>query len=157
MALVDCFLSIEGVEGDSADASHRNAIIVESWSWGETQSPIPSPGGATGGRVSMQDFHFTARTGRASPSLFLACARGQAFPTAVLTCRRNAKPPVEFLTIRLSNILVTAYQANGAGGNTLPADQVSLRFGRIEVEYLTGGRAGTVVRAGWDVALNRES
>ena len=38
MALVDYFLKIDGIEGESQDSKHSKEIELESWSWGETQT-----------------------------------------------------------------------------------------------------------------------
>ena len=76
---VQYFLKLQGVEGESQDARHRDEIEVEAWTWGETnRSARGERRGA--GRVTMGDLRFTARTGRASPKLFLACAAGQHIP-----------------------------------------------------------------------------
>ena len=39
----DYFLRIDGIPGESTDAKHKGEIVVESFSWGETQTA--SPGG----------------------------------------------------------------------------------------------------------------
>ena len=46
MAIVDYFLQIAGVEGESMDSKHKGWIEVDSWSWGETR---PAPPAAAGG------------------------------------------------------------------------------------------------------------
>ncbi len=38
MAVVDYFLKIDGIEGESQDAKHKGEIDVESWSWGRHQT-----------------------------------------------------------------------------------------------------------------------
>jgi type VI protein secretion system component Hcp len=39
----------------------------------------------TGGKVSMQDFHFTQKINKASPNLMQACATGKHLPEATIT------------------------------------------------------------------------
>jgi type VI protein secretion system component Hcp len=41
----------------------------------------------TGGKVSMQEFHFTSKNDKSSPNLMGACATGKHFPTATITVR----------------------------------------------------------------------
>ena len=61
MAAVDYFLKFDGIDGESADAKHKDEIDVESWSWGKT-TPARLGGWRGGaGKVSMQDFHFVMR------------------------------------------------------------------------------------------------
>jgi len=84
----DCFLKIDGIDGESRDERHAREIDVLSFSWGETNSAGAGRGGGGAGKVSMQDFHFTMRLNRASPLLAKACATGQHIKSAVLTCRK---------------------------------------------------------------------
>jgi type VI secretion system secreted protein Hcp len=85
----DCFLKIDGIDGESQDDRHAREIDVLSFSWGESNAGAAAHGGGAGaGKVSMQDFHFTMRFNRASPLLARACATGQHIRSAVLTCRK---------------------------------------------------------------------
>lgn len=157
MAAVDYFLKIDGIEGESTDAKHKGEIDVESFSWGAAQT-VPSPGGGGGGggagKVHVQDFHFTARTSKASPRLVLACASGKHVKSATLTARRAGKGQQEFLVYRFTDVLVSAYQTGGAAGDVVPTDQISLSFAKIELEYRAQKPDGSLeppVKAGWDV------
>jgi type VI secretion system secreted protein Hcp len=158
---VDYFLQIAGVEGESTDAKHKGWIDVDSWSWGETQPTPPAGGGGGGaGKVQVQDLHFTSRVSKASPKLFLACASGQHFKEAKLVGRTAGKAQQDFLTWTFTDILVTGYQTGGAeGGDFLPADQVSLNFAKLKVEYRAQKADGSLdapVSAGWDVKNNKQ-
>src|SRR5262249_37561412 len=85
----DCFLKIDGVEGESKDARHANEIDVLSFSWGESNTGVAAHGGGGGaGKVSMQDFHFTMKLNKASPLLAAPGATGKHIKSAVLTCRK---------------------------------------------------------------------
>jgi len=161
MALVDYFLKIEGIDGESADHKHKGSIDIESWSWGETQSgTFGHSGGGGAGKVSMQDFHFVAKSSKASPKLMLACADGEHIKKAVLTCRKAGKDQQEYLKITLSDVLVSSYQTGGtASSNILPVDQFSLNFAKMEKEYKeqkSDGTLGGTVKAGWDVKANKK-
>jgi len=58
VALVDYFLKIDTIEGESYDKSHKAEIQLMSFSWGETNAGTFSAGGGGGaGKVQMQDFH----------------------------------------------------------------------------------------------------
>jgi type VI secretion system secreted protein Hcp len=160
---VDYFLKITGIEGESQDAKHKGWIDVDSWSWGETRPAPPAApggGGVGAGKVQLQDFFFASRVSRASPKLFLACANGQHFKDAKLVGRKAGKDQQEFLTWTFSEILVTSYQTGGAeGGDILPADQVSLNFAKVKVEYRAQKADGSLeppVSAGWDAKTNKQ-
>jgi type VI secretion system secreted protein Hcp len=158
---IDYFLRIDGISGESLDAKHKGEIEVESWSWGEA-NPVPPGGSGSGGgagKVQMQDFNFTARVSKASPNLMLACASGKHLKSAVLTARKAGKSQQEFLTFSLSDVLVSAYQIGGAGGEVVPGDSVSLNFAKIQVEYKQqdpDGSLGASIKAGWDVKQNKQ-
>jgi type VI secretion system secreted protein Hcp len=137
MAAVDYFLKFDGIKGESADAKHKDEIDVESWSWGLTQSGTASGGGGGGaGKVSAQDFHFVMALNKASPALMRALATGQHIKDAVLTARKSGKSQAEYLTFKFSDVLVSSYQTGGSSASdTLPLDQISLNFAKIEVSY----------------------
>lgn len=160
MAAVDYFLKIEGIDGESQDHKHKGELQLESWSWGETNSGSHHSGGGGGaGKVAMQDIHFVSRMSKGSPKLSLACASGQHIKKAVLTCRKAGKDQQEFLKITLSDLLVSSYQTGGsAHGETIPMDQFSLNFSKIEMEYKEQKADGTLagpVKSGWDLKANK--
>src|SRR4051812_6065489 len=135
---VDYFIKFDGIKGESTDAKHKDEIDVESWSWGETQTPggHHPGGGGGGGRVTMQDFQFVMRLNRASPPLMRACAAGEHIKTATLTGRKaGGKAQQEYLTFKLTDVLVSSYQTGGSEQADVPIDQVSLAFAKIEVDY----------------------
>ena len=159
--MADYFLKIDGIQGESADAKHKGEIDVESWSWGVTQSGASSPGGGGGaGKATAQDFHFVARTSKASPKLFLACASGQHHKSAILTARTAGKSQQDFLKWTMTDVLVSSFQTGGSeAGQVVPIDQVSLNFSKIEVEYRTqnpDGSPGAAIKEGWDFKANKK-
>jgi type VI secretion system secreted protein Hcp len=161
MAVVDYFLKIEGVQGESADDKHKNEIDVESWSWGETNAGSSSAGGGGGaGKVSMQDFNFVMKMNKATPKLMLACASGEHIKKAELVCRKAGKEQQEYLKIVLSDVLVSSYQTGGsAGSSVVPMEQISLNFSKIEFEYKPQKADGTLdaaVKSGWDLKANKK-
>ena len=155
MAAVDYFLKIDGIDGESQDAKHKNEIDLESFSWGATQGGTMAFGGGGGaGKVQMQDFHFVMRVNKASPKLFLACANGEHIKKAVLTCRKAGKEQQEYMKFTFSDLLVSSYQTGGSGGDVVPMEQISLNYAKIEVEYKEqkpDGTLGGAVKAGYDL------
>jgi type VI secretion system secreted protein Hcp len=160
MAVVDYFLKIDGIAGESVDSKHKDEIELESFSWGETNVG-PAHGGAGGGgagKVQMQNLNFVMRVNKASPTLMLACATGKHIKQAVLTARKAGKTQLEFLVFKVTDVLVSSYQTGGsAHGDTLPMDQISFDFERIEVEYRSQKPDGSLeapVKAGWNLKSN---
>jgi type VI secretion system secreted protein Hcp len=158
-AAVDYFLKLDGIDGESTDDRHKNEIDVLSWSWGATNAGTRAGGGGGGaGKVSMQDFHFTMNTSKASPLLMLACATGQHIKEAKLTARKAGGDQQEYLIITLKDVVISSYQVGGSDGN-VPTDEISLNFTKIEFEYRPQKPDGSLdapVKAGYDLKLNKK-
>jgi type VI secretion system secreted protein Hcp len=156
MALVDYFLKIDGIQGESQDKTHKNEIQLESFSWGAIQSGTASHGGGMGaGKVNMQDFHFVMQINKASPKLMLSCCQGEHIKNAILTCRKAGKEQQEYLKITFTDLLVSSYQTAGSGQtDVVPMDQVSLNYTKIEMEYKEqkpDGTLGGAIKAFYDM------
>lgn len=153
------FLKIDGIEGESADSTHKGEMQIESFSWGATNSGSSSLGGGAGsGKVQMQDFHFVINFGKHSPKVMEACATGQHIAKATLTCRKAGGDKMEFLKVTFSDILISSYQTGAsAQGSELPMDQCSFNYTKIEKEYKeqkADGSLGGTVKAGYDLKQN---
>ena len=159
MAVVDYFLKIDGIPGESTDAKHKGEIEVLSWSWGET-NPGPAAVGSGGGagKVQMSDLMVGAHLSKASPQLLLTCATGKHLKSAVLTGRKSGKDQADFLTFSLSDVLVSSYQTGGVSAE-VPHDSISLSFSKIEVSYKeqeADGSLGQAIRVGWDRKTSKQ-
>jgi type VI secretion system secreted protein Hcp len=157
-AAVDMFLKIEGVDGESDDATHKGELEIESFSWGASNPAAGAHGGGGGaGKVSMQDISFVMKTSKASPKLFLMCATGEHIKSATITLRKAGREQQEYLTIKLENVQITSYQIGGNGET--PTDQVSINFTKIEFEYKPQKPDGSLdapVKAGYDLKKNEK-
>ena len=149
----DAFLKIEGIEGESLDKNHKDEIEIDSYSWGVSQTGSAGGGGGGGdGRAVPQDFHFTTKLNKASPSLMLACATGKHLKEATLTCRKAGGGGFEFLKIKLTDILVSGYSPLASGpGDEGPEESFSLNFTKIDFLY-TLQRTGETVETTFDFA-----
>jgi len=144
MALVDYFLKIDGISGESTDDKHRGEIEVASFSWGVTQTSTRATGGAGAGKATFQDFHFTKLSDKASPTLFQKCATGAHIKHAVLTARKAGENQQEFLKITLSDLLVSSYQSGGTATPTFieistPSDVAFLSQNLVIGDGLSSG------------------
>jgi type VI secretion system secreted protein Hcp len=157
--MVDYFLKIDSVPGDSHDAHHPGEIDVIAFSWGETNNtPLTGGTGAGVGRVQIEDFHFTSLTGSASPKLMVLCANGKHVTSAVLVARRPGRTQQEYLKLTFTDVTVTAYHVSGSDGD-VPLDEVSLRFSKVQIDFRpqkATGALGTAIHGGWDVKQNKE-
>src|SRR5437868_11414365 len=109
--MVDAFLKIDGIEGESQDHKHGKEIEIISYSFGATQPGSSATGGGAGtGKVSMADIHFTHGIDKASPKLMLACCTGDHIKSAILSVRKAGGSQLEYLVMTLSDVLVSSVQ-----------------------------------------------
>jgi type VI secretion system secreted protein Hcp len=154
----DYFLRVDGMPGESQDDQHVDWIELLTFSWGVSSSlnPLATTPGTPASKSNPVDFTFVARTSRASPRLFLACARGSRINNVLLEVAKPGVQPFVFLKVLLQDVRVASFnQAPGDDG--LPLDVVRLRYVKIRNTYvpqLADGRPGTPVVAGFDYAAN---
>lgn len=157
--MADYFLKVDGIPGESADAKHKGEIDVLAFSWGVSQAGDPAVGSGGGsGKAVFDDLLVVARTSKASPLLWLACAAGTHIKTAVLTCRRSGKAAVEFRTITMSDVVVASYELDSSDDGP-PLDQIGLAYAKIETQYTPvdpTGKAQAPVKAGWDLTSGKK-
>jgi type VI secretion system secreted protein Hcp len=87
------------------------------------------------------------------------CASGETIKKGVLTCRKAGKQQQEYLLVTLNDMVVSSYQSGGSSGSdTVPVDQISLNFSKIQFEYKEqkpDGSLGGAIKGGWDVKENK--
>lgn len=159
----DCFLKIDGIDGESTDSKHAKWIEVLSFSNGMSQ-PVSavqsSAGGATSARVNMQDFSIVKYIDISSPKLAGACCTGQHFPKVTIELCRAGGDKVKYMEYKLTNAIVSSISSGGTpkGADDVPTESVSFNFGKIEWAYTQQKRAdgagGGQTAAGWDLEKN---
>jgi type VI secretion system secreted protein Hcp len=158
----DYFLKIDGIKGESQDSKHKDEIEIESFSWGVTQTGSISPArGGGAGKAVFQDVTFVSKLSSAGPQLFLTCATGQHIKKAVLTVRKAGNDQQEYYKVTLEDCLVSSYQQGAASSSddTIPTDQFSMNFAKIELEYKQQREDGSTdgsVKAGYDLKANQK-
>ena len=155
---VDMFLKLDGIKGESKDHKHKDEIHIESFSWGMSQTGAHGAGGGGGaGKVSVHDISITKNVEKSTPDLMLHCANGKHIPNGLITVRKAGENPVEYLKIKLTDILISGVQSAGHGGELI-TENVTLNFGKFQVEYQEQGADGKAVGGpvtmGWDVKAN---
>ena len=157
MAAVDYFLKIDGIDGEAIDRVHLKELVVDSFSWGLSQSGSFAAGSGGGsGKAQFQDFHFTTKTSKASPQLFLKCATGAHIKEATLSCRKAGGETSDFMHIKMQDVLISSFQQSGNGD--LPIESISMVYCKLIFEYIPqkpDGTSDAPVTTGWDVRANR--
>ena len=156
---VDYFLKIDGVDGESMDADHKDEIDIISWSWGVMN---PSSGmrgsGAGGGRADFQEVLCVKEIDKSSPVLLEKTASGKHFNEALLTARKaGGESKVEYLKIKLKKVFVSSYNTGGSADGPIPTETVGLTYKEVKFEYtkqLDDGTAGPSSEFGWKTDEN---
>jgi len=156
---VDFFLEIDGIKGESKDATHGEQIDLLNWGWGLSQSASFHFGGGGGsGKVAFQDLHFVKRTDLATPPLMLACANGDHIKKATLYCRKAGKTPLEYIVIEMEKIIVSSLSQGGSNGEDVLTESCSFNFAKCSLKYVkqsdTGGE-DTSKTFKWDIEANK--
>jgi type VI secretion system secreted protein Hcp len=155
----DAFLKIDGIKGESVDKSHKDEIVLESFSWGVANAGAGYAGsaGRATGKASPSDFSVVKKIDKSSPDLFSACASGKHTPTMTVTVRKAGGTPLEYLKYKFSDVMVSSYQAGGSSAGDLPVETVSFNYAKVEISYVPQDAKGggmSPVGTGWDFSQN---
>jgi type VI secretion system secreted protein Hcp len=157
----DIFLKINGIDGESIDAAHKNEIEVLNWNWQVLQdSNMHQGSGGGSGKATVKDLHFVHNVDRSSPNLMKFCLTGKHIPEAKLTVRKAGGNPLEYLKITMTDVVITNVQPSGSSVDETLKENVSLAFAKIKQEYTVQnqqGGSGGAVTAGFDIKLNKEA
>lgn len=156
----DCFLKLDGVEGEAERAGYQKQIDLESFSFGGHNPTNPYGGGVGAGRVEITPFTASKRTDKASAKLFQACCAGKHFPKATITLlKAGGQSPVDFLKYDFTELFVQDIQwSGGKGGEDTPTESLSFAFATVQVTYSeqnADGSRGTAIVAGWDLRAGK--
>jgi type VI secretion system secreted protein Hcp len=160
----DAFLKVATIPGESTDSAHKEWIEVLSFSWGASQSmggTTSATGAHAGQRVDISDFSIVHSLDKASPKLFQACCTGEHIAEVTLELCKAGGDKQKYMSYKFSDVMISSVRPGGSsqGGDALPLEEVSVRFGKVQLEYIpidkTGKPQGTVP-SGWDLASNKK-
>ena len=144
MAVVDYFLKIEGIPGESVDAKHKDEIELLSFSWGATNAAQVATGRGAG-RVTFQDLEFSKLFDKASPQLFLKCVNGQHITSMTLSARKASNGEVanrDFLKIVFSNVLISFYKEQEPNRDEFTSEAVGALFQKMSLTFIPTNPTG---------------
>jgi type VI secretion system secreted protein Hcp len=155
----DYFLRVDGILGESLDDRHRDWIDLLTFSWGVSSSlnPLVTSPGTPASKSKPADFVFVANSSRASPRLFLACARGTKINNVLLEVVKAGADRFTYLKVLLQDVRVASYNQAPSADFGIPLDVVNLRYVKITETFVPQtptGAPGTPVVAGFDFAAD---
>lgn len=151
MALVDMFLKIDGVDGESSDPEHKSEIQIEGFRLGVT-SPRDSFTNEQTGHRKWSTLSVRASIDTSTPLLYDKLIRNAKIPKAVLTCRKAGKVQVTYFKVTLTEVSVAKVSSGdleASGEDVIPHCDFDLAFGKIEIvgcpQTSTGTTSGQVM------------
>jgi len=127
-AAVDTFLTIDGIEGESADARHKGASDILAWSFSMV-------GKGAGKRGCIQGLEVIKAIDSASPKTIVNAATGTVAPHAVLRVRKAGEAQGDYLVITMTNVMVSSYRVTSNDGQPGLTENVVLDFDVMEGAY----------------------
>jgi type VI secretion system secreted protein Hcp len=160
--MIDAYLQIGDIKGESQDDKHRQWIEVANVAWGVTQpraTAISTAGGHTSGKAEVHEVVFDKLSDIASPVLFQTCAMGKTIPKAKLEFFRadGDGARVKYFEIELENVMISNVTPNSGNGGII-TEKVHLASSKFKCTYtqqkISGGGGGSTA-GGWDSATNK--
>ena len=164
--MFDCFLQIDGIDGDSTDDEHKKWIEVESFNHSVAQpvgGAMSAQGAHAGGRADHGDFSITKRMDSASPNLVLYCCNGKHIPNIKIELCRAMGDKTVFMTYTFKDSIIASVTASGStdAEDPIPEEDVTFRYAQINWEYTPtdptgGGKKGGAIKTGWSQLTNKQ-
>ena len=160
----ELFLKLDGVQGDSRDARHKDEIDILSYSASMAGPFAPSASGTAPatGKAVCGPVRIMKYLDRASPRLMLYAARGDHIPRATISFRKaGSKSGNDYYRVTLDDVLVTDVQQTGQGGTRYAenaSEVVSLMGRRITWDFATQGPDGAFTgsaKSNWDCVAGK--
>lgn len=161
----DAFVKFATVPGESTDDKHKEWIEALSFHWGVSQATggsASSTGGHAGQRADISDFSFVHHLDKASPKLFLACTSGEHIADATFELCKAGGDKQKYFIAKMTDVMISSVRPGGSaqGGDSIPLEEVSMRFAKIVIDYIpvdAKGKPQGNVTAGWNLATNSKA
>ena len=157
----NCYVKLDGIDGESTDKQHEKWIQMWSWQWGVSNTGRAGSGvvGQTRGVSMVQDFSFTKQLDKASAKIQEKCLNGTNIPKVTISvCGIGEKELHEYLRYDLNDCVITSYSIGGT--SEMPQENLTVNFSKVEWTYTPLGRDGKpdsgAKQSGfkWDVTKN---
>lgn len=156
--LLDYFLQLDDIKGDSTDAAYTDLISINTFHWlVQNASPVTYSGGSGAGKTVLGDMVVTKQVDIASIPLALVCATGQHLKKAVLRVIAQGYGPRYDIT--LTDVLVASVTQHGQSSDNVIMETIQLSYEKIEWSYYQQDNKGQVtqtITGGYDVKKQRK-
>ncbi len=156
--MVDIYMAIDGLKGESTDSEHKDWIEVLSFSHSITQpASATSIAGGTSTRSQHQPYSITKHVDMASPKLYQMCCSGTHVREVTIHFMRPASSKrVKYMEVKLQEVLIS--HVAPSGGTEFPSETIGLTYGAIKWTYTqqrSDGSQGGNTTGGWNLTHNQ--
>lgn len=134
-ALADIFLFLDGIEGESLDAKHKDQIDILSYSQSFRNVTSTIGGGAGTGKVTCGDITLLKNIDKSSPQLIQAVTKGTHIAKGVLTFQTTGKTQAAYYTVTLTDILISSIDQSDQSDLAKIVERTTLTPAVFEFEY----------------------
>ena len=129
-------LKVGDIKGESQDDKHKGEIQIVAWEFAASNPGSFQGGHFNSSRADYSDIVITKYVDSASAKLAAAVANGQPIKEATLTvAKAGARQAQDYLKIKLTDVVVTSISMSGSDGDDRLAEEVSLSYAKMEMEY----------------------
>jgi type VI secretion system secreted protein Hcp len=144
---VDYFLKLDGIQGESQDANHKDEIQLMSWSWGASQvSSVAGTGGSGAGKASLTDFSVMAYFDKSTPKFFKSIGAGTHIKSGTMSAVKSGADGKPYLKVDFKELFVSSLQISAS--SEIPTVSVSFTYNEIKIDYSTQNEQGNVTSTG---------
>jgi type VI secretion system secreted protein Hcp len=144
---VDYFLKLDGIQGESVDANHKDEIQIMSWSWGASQvSSVSGTGGSGAGKADLSDFSIMTYFDKATPKFFKSIGLGTHIKTGTMTATKSGADGKPYLKVDFKELFVSSLQISGS--SEVPTVSLSFSYNEIKIDYSTQNEQGNLTSVG---------
>jgi type VI secretion system secreted protein Hcp len=156
---VDYFLKLDGIQGESQDANHKDEIQIMSFSWGGSQtSSVAGTGGSGAGKVSLADMSIMTNFDKATPKLFKSLCAGTHIKTGTMSAVKSGGDGKPYLTVDFTELFVSSLQISAS--SEVPMVSISFTYNTIKIDYKVQNEQGNLTSTGavtYDLKQNKLS
>ena len=144
---VDYFLKLDGIDGESADANHKNEIQLMSWSWGASQvSSVAGTGGSGAGKADLSDFSVMTYFDKATPKFFKSIGSGTHIKSGTMSAVKSGANGKPYLKVDFTELFVSSLQISGS--SEIPSVSLSFTYNTIKIDYSVQDEKGNLTSTG---------
>jgi type VI secretion system secreted protein Hcp len=154
---VDYFLTLDGIQGESVDANHKNEIQILSWSWGGSQtSSVSGTGGSGAGKVDLSQFSIMTYFDKATPKLFKSLCAGTHIKSGTVTAVKSGAEGKPYLKADFTELFVNSLQISAS--SEVPTVSLAFTYNTIKIDYSVQDDKGNLTSTGpvsYDLKQNK--